>query len=340
MKLPDVQSEKLRKALLTFDFTLRPHPHWDGWEESAGHDFVICDADKFYPVKKIVSLATGAHEDSFNMNEARHYVSIRKLRTVKPLEELERIEQKKAATTPPKPNKKASPRPANWENAVIKNYFDATALAGRIQFFKQYRTGSFDTSYYNKEEREYKAKAIDLMHELLNKERLGELLQKGNIEEGLRSMKAVTSKNKNNMLTMYDQIQLFNVPAEKLVPGLYQLLYGDAVFSARFSAWVELISQAKTTCWPAATFYLALSDPQNHFFVRPQPTHDFLDAIKSDLTWEPHTNYGYYFHLLKLANLLVEELKPLAPKESDRKVDLIDVQSFIWMLRTSGDKAT
>lgn len=339
MKLPDVQSEKLRKALLTFDFILRSHPLWEDWEESADHDYVICDADKFYPVKKIVSLATGTNEESFSLNEARHYVSLRKLRTVKPLEELERIEKKKAAT-PPKTSKKASAKPANWENAVIKNYFDATALAGRIRFFKQYLSESFDTPKYNEEERGYKAKAIDLMQELLSKERLGDLVQKGNIEEGLRSMKAVTSKNKNNMLTRFDRIQLFNIPAEKLVPGLYQFLYGDSEFSVRFSSWVELISQAKTTCWPAATFYLALSDPKNHFFVRPQPTHDFLDAVKSDLTWEPHTNYGYYFHLLKLANLLVEELKPLTPKEPYRKVDMIDVQSFIWMLRTDTDKAS
>ncbi len=174
------------------------------------------------------------------------------------------------------------------------------------------------------------------MHEKLNEKDLGYLVESRDFEEGLRLMKMVC--NKTIMLSMFDRIQLFNIPADLLVPGLFQLLYGEAAFSIRFNDWLEVISQAKPNCWPAATYYLALNEPKKYFFVKPQPTQDFLKAVKSELSWEPHTNYGYYAQLLKLAGLLKEELKPLAPADLGREVDMIDVQSFIWILRVDGTK--
>ncbi len=134
MKLPDVQTATLKKALLNFDLTMRNRPQWIGWEESPEHLYVICEEGKFYPVMQIVSMATDRSEETFGVDEARSYVLGRKLRAVKLLDELERVERLKPLIKPKTGNKPAT-KPSNWENAVIKSYFDPAALVNLIQKF-------------------------------------------------------------------------------------------------------------------------------------------------------------------------------------------------------------
>jgi len=67
--------------------------------------------------------------------------------------------------------------------------------------------------------------------------------------------------------------------------------------------------------------------PKEHIFVKPTPFKIFLESINSSLVWQPKTSTAFYFQLQTLAWQLLAALKPLGAK------DLIDVQSFIWIMK-------
>jgi hypothetical protein len=63
LEIPDATSDALRNALQRFDQELRDTPDWHGWEQA--HDYAIIQHGKYYPIKQIISLATGADVNSF-----------------------------------------------------------------------------------------------------------------------------------------------------------------------------------------------------------------------------------------------------------------------------------
>lgn len=76
--IPDVAREAILDAISLFDRDLRKRPEWTKWEENESHKYAIELESKRYPVKKIVSLATGTNVASFHGgNEANSYVSSR-----------------------------------------------------------------------------------------------------------------------------------------------------------------------------------------------------------------------------------------------------------------------
>jgi hypothetical protein len=66
MALPDVPSRALLSALNEFDARHRPTSEWASWETNRAHKFAIEHDGKRYPVKMIVSLATGVPRNSFS----------------------------------------------------------------------------------------------------------------------------------------------------------------------------------------------------------------------------------------------------------------------------------
>src|ERR1700739_815202 len=66
MTLRDVSAERLREALEQFDREFRNTPDFANWERNLAYKWAIEVNGRRYPVKKIVSLATGAPAASFS----------------------------------------------------------------------------------------------------------------------------------------------------------------------------------------------------------------------------------------------------------------------------------
>lgn len=64
--IPNVTREKLLEAMKNFDQELRNQSEWIGWEENKAHKYAISHENRFYPVKKVVSIATGVGVDTFS----------------------------------------------------------------------------------------------------------------------------------------------------------------------------------------------------------------------------------------------------------------------------------
>jgi hypothetical protein len=78
MALPLVDADKISSAMARFDNELRNSDHWANWEDNQSHRYAINKDGKRYPVKQILSMATGANVNSFSGgNEANSYLKER-----------------------------------------------------------------------------------------------------------------------------------------------------------------------------------------------------------------------------------------------------------------------
>lgn len=83
--LPDVTSSDLHAAMVQFDREFRDTPDWSDWENDRRNKYAIqANGNRLYPVKKIISLATGVPTAAFSGGEshANLYVSDRGLNVV------------------------------------------------------------------------------------------------------------------------------------------------------------------------------------------------------------------------------------------------------------------
>ena len=64
--IPPVDRETLLAAMQRFDAELRTLPEWQGWEDKRSHLYAIEHEGKRYPVKQIISMATGEPVSEFS----------------------------------------------------------------------------------------------------------------------------------------------------------------------------------------------------------------------------------------------------------------------------------
>lgn len=82
--IQDVSKEKIIETLKFFDTTLRNTKEWINWDEHANHKYAISYEGALYPVKEIVSRATGTPKNKFYGGyEANSYLERREFLLVK-----------------------------------------------------------------------------------------------------------------------------------------------------------------------------------------------------------------------------------------------------------------
>jgi predicted RNA-binding protein with PUA-like domain len=208
----------------------------------------------------------------------------------------------------------------------------AQELARLIDQFKD-KYGSFESERYIQEERAYKVRLMEYARTNLSKKQLERLIAAGSFEEAARLIRRAYQRPENNLLNTWDRLPLENAADEPLVRALYGLLYGDAPFETRFTAWIELLKQHAPNCWPAATFFLMLADPQEHIFVKPVPFRALMVRLTPEVSWTTRPTAQAYVHIRKLTKELFDRLRPEGAR------DLIDVQSFVWALQPENERA-
>jgi MoxR-like ATPase len=81
--IPETTAEKLKEAMAFFDGNLRNTKEWQRWEQSENFKYAIEQNGQYYPVKEIISLATGVSTHSFSGGgEANYYATERGLNVV------------------------------------------------------------------------------------------------------------------------------------------------------------------------------------------------------------------------------------------------------------------
>ena len=84
--------------------------------------------------------------------------------------------------------------------------------------------------------------------------------------------------------------------------------------------------RARVLTWPIVTILPFLAKPDGHMFLKPMQTRRIAEAFTFDLAYSARPKWDTYNRLLILSNRLLERLRPLGAR------DLIDVQSFMWVV--------
>lgn len=206
------------------------------------------------------------------------------------------------------------------------------ALARLIEQFKD-RYGSFESEHYLRDERTHKVRLAERAADNLEQQQLRRLSESGRFAEAAQLIRHTYQRPENSLLNSWERLPLEQAPDEALVRTLYALLYGNEPFATRFTNWVALLSEQNSNCWPAATFFLMLTAPQQHIFVKPIPSRTMLLRMQPEVRWTTQPDVEVYSQLRELAKDLHEELRPLGAR------DMIDVQSFLWVLRPENERA-
>jgi len=191
--------------------------------------------------------------------------------------------------------------------------------------------GSVGTVKYG--ERAYKMRAHRGFVTSLGQERFQQLLAEDMptlCDELKRVMRSI------NLLSPYEKAALadaLDVPEAcgQYLKALGDVLNAESIDEDLFERYTLEIynlpaKQGRVATWPVATIFPFLHDPTRHMFLKPEPTKAAADALGFHLNYKAELNWLTYYRLLEMARIYKEKLAILKP------VDLIDIQSFFWVV--------
>jgi hypothetical protein len=316
--IPSVTNQAFQKALGQFDKVERNKKEWMNLAEQPGQELVLFHQEtrKIYPIKFILALAAGIAEENIGDEEAIKFFGDKsgwKIAVVRADNHL--TVQTQDSSTFVKP-------------VADSDLYEQRLLQTRIKRFTEGQHKSFTSDYYLHYERNYKLKIVERLPQELGKEKMAALIEQGKFNEAATLIRRFPNNANDNLLYFpYEAFPLQNAPDEALARTFYDLMYGEDNFSKRFQAWIKVLSNHSHLCWPAATYYLMINDPQNHVYVKPGTLGKLINAVSTKLKWQPRTNAAYYVEIQRFSRAVLEELKPYGAR------DMIDVQSFSWVLR-------
>ena len=202
------------------------------------------------------------------------------------------------------------------------------------RWFTRFFPRGFDDPKYLAWERGYKQQAHEQWQELLNKTAFRKLLKEGRFQEVAAT--AVRIESKTNLLFSFEKMALRDAVrseagAETFAVGLYELLHGRGSMAAKFDRWCEAVGelprrQTRVLTHPVITVFPFIADPANHIFLKPNVTKEAARLYTFDFRYESTPSWNVYSQLLEFVRIIGNDLKSKGPR------DLIDIQSFIWVI--------
>jgi hypothetical protein len=207
------------------------------------------------------------------------------------------------------------------------------ALKSRRKFLYYFPGGFHDETYIDWE-RNYKWIAHQQWEELLSRNELRRLLKQK--EYGEIAARAVRIESRTNLLFSFEKMALRDAiksraGARLFSLGLYDFLHGSLSLSERFAGWVETIAllprkQTRVLTWPLVTVFGFIAQPQVHIFLKPNVTRIAARKFGFDFQYKTRPSWETYSEFLQFGEMVRNEVTDLRPR------DMIDIQSFIWVL--------
>jgi len=207
------------------------------------------------------------------------------------------------------------------------------ALKSRRKFLYYFPGGFYDETYIDWE-RNYKWKAHQQWEELLNRNELRHLLKQKQYSE--IAGRAIRIESRTNLLFSFEKMALRDAikseaGARLFSQGLYDFLHGSLRVDERFARWVEIIAllprkQTRVLTWPVVTVFGFIAQPEMHIFLKPNVTRIAARKFGFDFHYKTRPSWETYSEFLQFAQMVRTEVTDLRPR------DMIDIQSFIWVL--------
>ena len=203
----------------------------------------------------------------------------------------------------------------------------------RKKFLYYFRKGFNDNTYMDWE-RNYKWQAHLAWEEHLNRDEYQRLLAARKYEEIAAT--AVRIESRTNLLFSFEKMALRDAvgtraAAKVFALGLFNYVYGDDPLQQRFEAFAETLAslprkQTRVLTWPLQTVFGFIGNPDEHIFLKPKVTRLAAQKYGYNFHYLSRPNWETYKDLLAFAEEIGADNADLQPK------DLIDIQSFIWVM--------
>ena len=202
------------------------------------------------------------------------------------------------------------------------------------KWFTGFFPRGFKDAKYIDWERTYKLRAHEEWHEALNQRTFRSLLKDGRYQE--ISATAVRIESRTNLLFSFEKMALRDAVrsdegARIFAEGLYDVVHGRGGLPARFDRWCGAVGdlprkQTRVLTHPVVTVFPFIADPENHIFLKPNVTKDAARRYDFEFHYESKPSWEVYSQLLRFAEMIDADFKAKGPR------DLIDIQSFIWVI--------
>ena len=217
---------------------------------------------------------------------------------------------------------------------------ESSAAAGvrrsKRKFLRFFPKGFHDETYFDWE-RGYKWIAHQRWQQELNKKAYQGKLAAEKYQEICAA--AVKIESRTNLLFSFEKMALRDaVKSERgarlFAEGLYALLHGTGSLETKFERWCATLAalprrQSRVLTWPLATVFGFIAQPEAHIFLKPTVTRVAAREFGFDFRYRSRPQWEIYQNLLQFAATINRDLRDFRPR------DMIDIQSFIWVLGSS-----
>ncbi|MDQ3711911.1 MAG: hypothetical protein M3388_06800 [Acidobacteriota bacterium] len=216
------------------------------------------------------------------------------------------------------------------------NQPSANAEKCRRKFLRFFPKG-FQDEKYVAWERGYKWQAHEKWNAQLNRAEYQLLLRTGEFAE--LAARAVKIESPTNLIFSFEKLALRDAVrspegARLFAEGLDEFLHGTGQIKNKFERWLETVGrlpkkQSRVLTYPIVTVFGFIAQPKRHIFLKPKVTQAAARAYGFDFQYQSKLSWETYVSLFKFAEFIKDDIQDLQPR------DMIDVQSFIWVLGSS-----
>jgi hypothetical protein len=210
------------------------------------------------------------------------------------------------------------------------------AAACRRKFLEFFPDG-FNDEVFLDTERAYKWIAHRQWVEAFGGGRLSALVAGGRFEDVARQ--AVRIESRTNLLFSFEKMALRDAVASpqgarRFALGLSEWLEPVGSHASSFERWADVVRglprrQTRVATWPVLTVFGFLARPKSHLYVKPTIMRRAAEAYGFDFDYSPTASWRTYSSALDFARTVRRDLTDLRPR------DMIDIQSFLWVLGSS-----
>ena len=200
--------------------------------------------------------------------------------------------------------------------------------------FLRFFPDGFRDETYLAWERGYKWRAHEEWQSVLNRTVYHSKLSAGKFLE--IGAEVVKIESRTNLLFSFEKMAIRDAlkserGAQDFAQGLYAFLHGRGNLQTRFSRWCEVVAglprkQSRVLTWPLTTVFGFIAQPDTHIFLKPTVTRLAAREYGFNFLYRSRPSWDTYSSLLVFADEIRRDLRGLRPR------DLIDIQSFIWVL--------
>jgi hypothetical protein len=216
---------------------------------------------------------------------------------------------------------------------VAKGAPTRAAAACRRKFLHYFPEGFRDETYIDWE-RGYKQTAHERWQERLNPSEMRALIRAGKHQDV--AARAIGIEARTNLLFSFEKMAIRDAVhspagARDFAEGLLDLVAGRADLRSRFERWCEVVARlprrgTRVFTWPVVTVFGFIARPDEQMFLKPMVTRRAAKAYGAPFAYASRPNWESYDSLLDFARRVRRDVSDLRPR------DMIDVQSFIWVL--------